>query len=114
MDRFNHEAWQQLRQIQRHLQGVNDHAANEVLLASTMLCFKADAAQFRRLPNGRVRCSLAIPTASTRARYRRPRHSRHLALSRPPLDHVNRSLFGIDAQSIHEFFERLSMVGSYL
>jgi hypothetical protein len=43
MDRFNQEAWQQLRQIQKHLQGVNDHAANEVLLDSTMLCFKADA-----------------------------------------------------------------------
>jgi hypothetical protein len=31
MDRFNQKAWQQLRQMQMHLQRVNVHAANEVM-----------------------------------------------------------------------------------
>ena len=59
-----------------------------------------------------IHLSRSFPHAAARlrvqARQRRPRHSRHPSLSRPPLDHVHGPLHGFDAQSVQEFLERLS------
>ena len=58
----------------------------------------------------------SFPHAAARlrvqARQRRPRHSRHPSLPRPPLDHVHRPIRRLDAQSVQEFLERLKWRGS--
>jgi integrase len=59
-----------------------------------------------------IHLSHSFPHAAARlrvqARQRRPRHSRHPSLSRPPLDHVHGPLHGFDAQSVQEFLEGLA------
>ena len=51
-----------------------------------------------------IHISHSLPHAAARlrvqARQRRPRHSRHPSLSRPPLNHVHGPLYGLDAQSV--------------
>jgi hypothetical protein len=64
-------------------------------------------------PCGReIRLSHSFPHAAARlrvqARQRRPRHSRHSGLSRPPIDHVHRALYGFDTPSVQEFLEGLT------
>jgi integrase len=59
-----------------------------------------------------IHLSHSFPHAAARlrvhARQRRPRHSRHPSLSRPPLNHVHGPLYGFDTQSVQEFLERLT------
>jgi Outer membrane protein beta-barrel domain len=59
-----------------------------------------------------IHISHSLPHAGARlrvqARQRRPRHSCHSGLSRPPFDHVHRALYGFDTQSIQELLERLT------
>jgi integrase len=50
----------------------------------------------------------AAPRLRVQARQRRPRHSRHPSLPRPPLDHVHGSLHRFDVQSVQAFLERLT------
>jgi integrase len=46
------------------------------------------------------------------ARQRRPRHSRHPSLSRPPIDHVHGPLHGLDSEPIQKLLERLTFQAS--
>ena len=46
------------------------------------------------------------------ARQRRPRHSRHRSLSRPPIDHVHGLLYGLDAEPIQKLLEGLAFQAS--
>ena len=43
---------------------------------------------------------------------RRPRHSRHPSLSRPPIDHVHGPLHGLDAEPLQKFLEGLTFQAS--
>ena len=59
-----------------------------------------------------IQFSRPLPHAAARlrvqARQRRPRHSCHSGLSRPPLNHVHRALYGFDTQSVQELLEGLT------
>jgi hypothetical protein len=52
-------------------------------------------------------------THASQARQRRPRHSRHPSLSRPPIDHVHGPLHGLDAESIQKLLEGLTIQASH-
>ena len=58
----------------------------------------------------------AFPHAAARlrvqARQRRPRHSRHPSLSRPPIDHVHGPLHGLDTEPVQKLLEGLAFQAS--
>src|SRR5262249_51392176 len=68
---------------------------------------------------GRV-CEIHLPRAfphaaaclRVQARQRRPRHSRHPSLSRPPIDHVHGPLHGLDAEPVQNLLEGLTFQAS--
>ena len=65
-------------------------------------------------------CEIHVPRAfphaaaclRVQARQRRPRHSRHPSLSRPPIDHVHGPLHGLDSEPIQKLLERLTFQAS--
>ena len=65
-------------------------------------------------------CEIHVPRAfphaaaclRVQARQRRPRHSRHPSLSRPPINHVHGPLHGLDAKSVQKLLEGLTFQAS--
>ena len=65
-------------------------------------------------------CEIHVPRAfphaaaclRVQARQRRPRHSRHPSLSRPPINHVHGPLHGLDAESVQKLLEGLTFQAS--
>jgi Phage integrase family len=65
-------------------------------------------------------CEIHVPRAfphaaaclRVQARQRRPRHSRHSSLSRPPIDHVDGPLHGLDAEPLQKLLEGLTSQAS--
>jgi integrase len=67
-------------------------------------------------------CEIHVPRAfphaaaclRVQARQRRPRHSRHPSLSRPPIDHVHGPLHCLDAEPVQKLLEGLTFQASHL
>jgi hypothetical protein len=67
----------------------------------------------RTLKSGAVLPATAAAVGMrVQARQRRPRHSRHSSLSRPPIDHVYGALHGLDAEPVQELLEGLTFQAS--
>jgi integrase len=66
-------------------------------------------------------CEIHVPRAfphvaarlRLQARQRRPRHSRHPGLSRPPIDHVHGSLHGLDAEPVQKLLSGRNKTARY-
>jgi type 1 fimbriae regulatory protein FimB/type 1 fimbriae regulatory protein FimE len=59
-----------------------------------------------------ARPDVAAACLRVQARQRRPRHSRHPSLSRPPIDYVHGPLHGLDAEPIQKLLEGLTFQAS--